>query len=122
METVMKNLNQSLKLETEEQNLILSRELNRLLKNYLKDMNVNVKSGFNIKLSSRSAKLKKLRAVTEAFNQARQPLEKTSSKRLDNTVINNLFSCLISICNDSQNCIKVAMLSRWMRTLACECL
>lgn len=66
--------------------MILSRELNRLLKNYLKDMNVNVKSGFNIKLSSRSAKLKKLRAVTEAFNQARQPLEKTSSKRLDNTI------------------------------------
>ena len=70
----------------EEQNLILSRELNTLLKNYLKDMKVNVKSGFNIKLSSRSAELKKSRTVTEAFNQARRPLEKTSSKRLDNTI------------------------------------
>jgi hypothetical protein len=68
----------------DEQKLMLSRELNTLLKSYLKNMKINVKSGF--KLSSRSAELKKSKAVTESLDNARPPLEKTSNKRLDSTV------------------------------------
>jgi hypothetical protein len=50
-------------------------------------MKVSVRSGFN--LSSRSIEVKKSRAVTEAFDPAaRQPLEKTPSKKLVDGSIN----------------------------------
>lgn len=74
----------------DEQKLMLSRELNTMLRSYLKDMKVNIRSGFNIKSSSggRSvAELKKSKAVKETLEQTRQqPLEKTSSKKIDGTI------------------------------------
>ncbi len=73
----------------DEQKFMLSRELNMMLRSYLKDMKINVKAGSFFKSpSSRSSELKKSKAFREALDdQARQQsLEKaSSSKKMDGT-------------------------------------
>ncbi|HKU48700.1 MAG TPA: ATP-binding protein [Nitrososphaera sp.] len=65
-------------------NLMLSRELNTLLKSYLKDMKVSVRSGLSIAASSsssatRNQKSEKSTVVAKASNGVAQSLEKTPS-------------------------------------------